>query len=248
MNRLLAPILAAFLLSSPATAFDVTTMTDEERAAFQSEVRAYLLQNPNVIMEAVAALEEANAAQQAQADQDLVRDNASAIFDDGYSWVGGNPEGDITLVEFLDYRCGYCRRAHGEVAELLESDGNIRLIVKELPILGEESLLAARFAIAAKQVAGDAEYKLLNDALMTYNAEINEKTLRRLSNTLALDSDAIMAAMDSDAVTQEITQTRALAQLLQINGTPTFVMEDQLLRGYLPLEQMQALVAETRSN
>lgn len=247
MRRFLAPALAAFMLSSPAYAFDIQSMTDQERAAFQTEIRAYLLQNPGVIMEAVAALEEANAAQQAQADVDLVRDNAAAIFDDGYSWVGGNPDGDITLVEFLDYRCGYCRRAHTEVAELLKRDGNIRLIVKEFPILGEESLLASRFAIAAKQVAGDTEYKLLNDALMTYDAEISEMTLRRLSDTLGLDSDSIIAAIDSDAVAQEIAQTRALAQQLQISGTPTFVMQDQLLRGYLPLDQMLALIDETRN-
>ena len=247
MRRFLAPALAAFILSSPASAFDITSMTEEERAAFQIEIRAYLLQNPGVIMEAVAALEETKAAQQAEADLNLVQANAPQIFDDGYSWVGGNPDGDITLVEFLDYRCGYCRRAHGEVAELLERDGNIRLIVKEFPILGEESLLASRFAISAKQAIGDTEYKMLNDALMTYDAEISETTLRRLSDTLGLDSNAIMTAMDSEAVTQEIMQTRALAQRLQISGTPTFVMQDQLLRGYLPLDQMQALVAETRT-
>jgi protein-disulfide isomerase len=247
MRHLLAPALAAIILSSPAFAFDIRSMTEEERAAFQIEIRAYLLQNPGVIMEAVAALEDAKASQQAESDLTLVQANASEIFDDGYSWVGGNPDGDITLVEFLDYRCGYCRRAHGEVAHLLESDGNIRLIVKEFPILGDESLLASRFAIAAKQVVGGTEYKMLNDALMTYDAEISETTLRRLGDTLGLDSNAIIAAMDSEAVTQEIMQTRALAQRLQINGTPTFVMQDQLLRGYLPLDQMQALVAEKRT-
>ena len=247
MRHLLAPALAAIMLSGPAFAFDIKSMTDEERAAFQIEIRAYLLQNPGVIMEAVAALEDSKAAQQAEADLTLVQANASEIFDDGYSWVGGNPDGDITLVEFLDYRCGYCRRAHSEVAHLLESDGNIRLIVKEFPILGDESLLASRFAIAAKQVVGGTEYKMLNDALMTYDAEISETTLRRLSDTLGLDSNAIITAMDSETVTQEIMQTRALAQRLQINGTPTFVMQDQLLRGYLPLDQMQALVAEIRT-
>jgi protein-disulfide isomerase len=247
MKQTLTALMAFLMLSAPALAFDMEAMSDSERTAFRAEIRAYLLDNPEVIMEAVAALEEAQNQAQAQSDIALVQANAADIFDDGYSWVGGNPDGDITLVEFLDYRCGYCRRAHGEVAQLLESDGNIRLIVKELPILGEQSLLASRFAIAAKQVAGDAEYKVLNDALMTMNGDVSETSLRRLSDTLGFETDAIIAAMDSDAVTQEIARTRALAQRLEINGTPTFVMQDQLLRGYLPLDQMQALVADLRS-
>jgi protein-disulfide isomerase len=247
MKQTLTALMAFLMLSAPALAFDMEAMSDSERTAFRAEIRAYLLDNPEVIMEAVAALEEAQNQAQAQSDIALVQANAADIFDDGYSWVGGNPDGDITLVEFLDYRCGYCRRVHGEVAQLLESDGNIRLIVKELPILGEQSLLASRFAIAAKQVAGDAEYKVLNDALMTMNGDVSETSLRRLSDTLGFETDAIIAAMDSDAVTQEIARTRALAQRLEINGTPTFVMQDQLLRGYLPLDQMQALVADLRS-
>ena len=183
---------------------------------------------------------------QARADDNLVSDNAAAIFDDGYSWVGGNPDGDITLVEFLDYRCGYCKRAHDEVAKLLETDGNIKLIVKELPILGDQSVLASRFAIAAKQVAGDDSYKAVNDALMAYNGDVTLPALRRLGSTFELDMEAIEARMDSEEVTMEIAQTRALAQQLNISGTPTFVMHDELLRGYLPFDQMMALVEEKR--
>ena len=147
LHRLIAPTLAAGL-ALPAAAMDLKALTDEERALFRAEVRAYLMDNPQVIMEAVELLQAREAEQQAQADLNLVADNADALFNDGYSWVGGNPEGDITLVEFLDYRCGYCKRAHGEVAKLLESDGNIRLIVNELPILGEQAVIASRFAVA----------------------------------------------------------------------------------------------------
>lgn len=245
MHRLIAPFFAA-TLALPASAMDLTELTDAERAQFRAEVRAYLLDNPEVIMEAVTLLQNREAEAQARADDNLVSDNAAAIFDDGYSWVGGNPDGDITLVEFLDYRCGYCKRAHGEVAKLLETDGNIRLIVKELPILGDQSVLASRFAIATKQVAGDDSYKAVNDALMAYNGDVTLPALRRLGSTYGLDMDAIEARMDSDDVTMEIAQTRALAQQLSISGTPTFVMHDELLRGYLPFDQMMALVEEKR--
>ncbi len=245
--RLVAPAFASALaLATPAVAMDLTELTDAERAQFRAEVRAYLMENPEVILQAVEQMQNRQAEAQMQADFDLVTANADEIFDDGYSWVGGNPDGDIKLVEFLDYRCGYCKRAHGEVAKLLETDGNIKLIVKEFPILGDQSLLASRFAVATKLVAGGDAYKQLNDALMAFNGEVSLPALRRLGESFELDVAAIEAKMDSDEVTQEIAQTRALAQKLQITGTPTFVMQDEMLRGYLPYDQMMALVEEKR--
>ncbi len=245
MHRLIAPVLAA-TLALPVAAMDLTELTDAERAQFRAEVRAYLMENPEVIMEAVNSLQAREAEAAAQADFSLVTDNSDAIFDDGFSFVGGNPDGDIVLVEFLDYRCGYCKKAHGEVASLIETDGNIKWIVKELPILGDQSVLASRFAVATKQVAGNEGYKALHDALMEFNGDVTLTTLRRLAETLSLDADAIEAKMSSEEVTREIDETRALAQKLQISGTPTFVMKDEMLRGYLPFDQMQALVDEKR--
>lgn len=246
MKRLLATTALLASLATTGHAADLKEMTDEERALFRAEVRAYLFDNPEVIMQAVEILQNREAETQAQADLNLVSDNADAIFDDGYSWVGGNPDGDIVLVEFLDYRCGYCKRAHGEVAELLEKDGNIKLIVKELPILGEASVLASRFAVAVKQVAGDDSYKAVGDALMSFQGDITLPALRRLGSTFGLDMDAVETRMGSEEVTAEIAQTRALAGTLSISGTPTFVMQDELLRGYLPLDQMLAIVNEKR--
>ena len=244
-NRLI-PLAFSLLLAVPVAAMDLSEMTDEERAIFREEVRNYLLENPEVIMEAVEVFEERQAAERARADVELVTQNSDAIFEDGFSWVGGNPEGDITLVEFLDYRCGYCKRAHPEVAKLIETDGNIRLIVKEFPILGEQSLLASRFAVATKQVAGDDAYKQMSDALMELSGDVTMLSLRRLASTFDLDADAIEAQMDSEDVTNVLRETRALAQRLQISGTPTFVLGDELLRGFIPYDGMAEMVAEQR--
>jgi len=246
MIRHFATTAMAILLALPAQALDLGQMTDEQRALFRDEVRAYLLENPEIIMEAVAVLEQRQEQSQVQTDLSLVTENAEEIFRDGFSFVGGNPDGDITLVEFLDYRCGYCKRAHDEVAKLLETDGNIRLIIKEFPILGEQSLQASRFAIATKQIAGSDAYKSISDALMTFNGDVTMRALRRMASTFGLDAEAIEARMNSEEVTIEITQIRDLAQRLQISGTPTFVLESKLLRGYLPYDQMQALVDEER--
>ncbi|THH38953.1 DsbA family protein [Aliishimia ponticola] len=246
MLRALSVSVLALGFALPAQAFDPAAMSDADKEAFGQAVRSYLIENPQVIMEAVAVLEQQQAEAQAAAEQSLVSDNAAAIFDDGYSFVGGNPDGDITLVEFLDYRCGYCRKSHPEVAKLVETDKNIRLIRKEFPILGEQSLLASRFAIATKQVAGSDAYKQVSDAMMTFDGEFSNATLTRIANGFGLDAQAITARMNDDSVTDEIRQTRALAQLLQITGTPTFVVQDEMIRGYVPYDQLTVIVDDKR--
>jgi len=240
MRLALAFVLA---LTTPLAAQDLS-VTD--RDAFRAEVRAYLLENPEVIMEAIGVLQEREEQQAARADLDLVAMHADALFNEPSSFVGGNPNGDITVVEFLDYRCGYCRRAHPEVEELVKTDGQIRYIVKELPILGDASLLASRFALAVKLAYGDAAYKAMHDTLMTMRGELNDQTIARLAEEAGMELNPILIAMRGEDVATILRRNRLLAQAMQINGTPTFVVQDLLLRGYLPLEEMRNVVAEER--
>ncbi len=240
----LAALLSAMAL--PAAALDLSAMTDAEREAFGAEVRAYLLENPEVLTEAIAVLETRESQRQVEADRALVAENLDAIVDDGHSWVGGNPDGDITVVEFMDYRCGYCRRAHPEVTDLVEGDGDIRFVLKEFPILGPQSEMASRFAIAAHQLHGDDAYKDVHDALMVLESDIDEGSLARLAEGLALDPAPILERMDAPEVSAVLDANMALAQALGISGTPTFVMGDQMVRGYIPLQTMQAIVEDER--
>ncbi len=244
------PLTAALLVATalPALAFDPASMTDAERAAFQAEIRSYLLENPEVIAEAIQVLEDRQAAAQYEADKELVKAYADVLFNDPSSWVGGNPDGDITVVEFMDYRCGYCRKASSEVEELIKSDGNIRFILKEYPILGEESELSSRFAIAVRQIAGDAAYKQVHDALFTFKGNITPDALSRLASTLGLDAKAVMARMTAPEVTKVLDANHALGSEMQINGTPTFIVGGQMLRGYVPLDGMRQIVADERGS
>lgn len=237
---------ALFLAPAAAQAFDLSDMTEAERDAFRAEVRAYLLDNPEVLMEAIGVLEERERMAQQASDVELARTHRDALMNDDHSYVGGNPDGDITLVEFVDYRCGFCRRAHPEVSALVETDGNIRIIVKEFPILGEASEISSRFAIATLQLGGAESYKVVSDTLIGLRAEPTEPVLREIAQSVGLDADAILARMNSEEVSEVIRENRVLAQALQISGTPTFVMEDQMLRGYVPLDQMRAIVADLR--
>lgn len=239
---------ATGLMAPPALAqdLDLQKLTPEQREAFRAEVREYLLDNPEVIMEAVNALETKQAEQQAAADDQLVSSNADMLFDDGYSWVGGNPDGDVTIVEFSDYRCGYCRKAFPEVEELVKSDGDIRIIIKEFPILGQDSMTSSRFALATMLVAGPDAYKQVHDALISLKQEPSEPVLSKLATTLGLDADAILAKMSDPEVDRRIGETHELAQRLQISGTPTFVFGDQMLRGYVPIDGMRQIVKQVR--
>lgn len=238
--------IALIAFSLPAIAFDITQMSDSERAEFGNAVREYLVENPEVIIEAIEVLEARQAEAEARADIEMIAANADELFNDGVSWVGGNPDGDVTVVEFMDYRCGYCRRAVPEVAALLAADQNIRLVIKEFPILGEASVQSARFAVSTKNIAGMDAYKQVHDALLEFSGEPNDVSLRRLAQGLGLDADAIMDGMDAPEVTAELQRNRALGQRLQISGTPSFVVGGEMLRGFLPADQMAIIVAQQR--
>lgn len=246
-RSLLALSLGASLLATGAGADGLTDMSDAEREAFRAEVRAYLIENPEVLMEALDVLQQRQDAAAAAAEQVAMDANRDFIFNDPNSWVGGNPNGDITVVEFMDYRCGYCRKAYEEVASLIAADGNIRFVVKEFPILGEESVASARFAIAVRMLHGDEAYEAAHDALITLRGSPDADTLGRLAEDLGLDAAPILQKMASDEVTSVISANHAVAQQLNITGTPTFFVGDTILRGYLPEEQMRAIVEEARA-
>lgn len=246
MRRLLAGTALAATLSCAAALPASAEMTAAEREAFRAEVRAYLLENPEVLLEAMNELERREQVAAAERDRQMLAEQSDAIFNDPASWVGGNPEGDITVVEFIDYRCGYCRKAWQEVDELVAADGNIRFVLKEFPILGEESVLSSRFAIAVLQLHGGEAYKTAHDALLSMRSDATPEALARIAEEMGLDPQPILERMNSDEVTKVIEDNHRLAQTMEISGTPTFVVGGTMVRGYVPLEAMQQIVAEQR--
>ena len=250
MRLKLTSLALAAALSLPGTAsadgLDLSNMTDAEREAFRSEVRDYLLENPEVIFEAIKILEERRDKQAAAEDRDLVAANADAIFDDGHSWVGGNPDGDVTIVEWLDYRCGYCKRAHPVVEELLDRDPNIRIVIKEFPILGPDSVKAGRMALAALKT-DPSKYRDLNDALMTYEGGLTEQAAYQIAASLGYDIAELKAEAESTEISDRLNQNYQLAQVLGLQGTPAFIIGNKVIRGFLPIEDMVAVVEEVRS-
>lgn len=238
-----ALLLALCLSATPA----IAEMTEAERTDLREEVRAYLLENPEVIVEAMDILQARQDAAAAEADRAMVQANLSAITGDPDAWVGGNPEGDLTVVEFMDYRCGYCRRAHPEINDLVKDDGNIRYIIREFPILGEGSLLSSRFALAVKSLYGEGAYKDAHNALVTLRTDATPESLAGLAEALGHDMAAIEGMMGNPEVTAIIKRNHDLAQTLQIDGTPTFIIGGQMIRGYLPGEALRQIVDQERA-
>ncbi len=237
---------ASLVLPAAADGLDLSKMNDAERQAFRSEVRAYLLENPDVIFEAIQILEERRNMAAAEADKDLVASNSEAIFNDGFSFVVGPEDADVTIVEWLDYRCGFCKRAHPVVEELLDRDPNIRLIVKEFPILGPDSVEAGRMALAAMEL-DPSKYHDLNDALMTFEGALDEAAAYQIAASLGYDIAALKERAGSEAISDKLNKNYQLAQVLGLQGTPAFIIGDQVIRGFLPMEDMVAVIEQVRA-
>lgn len=242
-----------YLNRNPATVGDAVASYMDSRPAAPGGVsgeaiRGYLLSNPEVIYEAIQVYEQRQELAEAAADGDLITSNREEIFNDGYSIVRGNPDGDITMVEFADYNCGFCKRAHTEVEKFVEADGNIRLIIKEFPILGPGSITAARVALASARQQDGALYGPFNDALMVHRGSHTEDTVFSIAEKIGLDTEQLRKDMEDEAISTKINRTYALAQKLRINGTPAFIMGDQVVRGFVPADNLSALAEQARSD
>lgn len=239
---LVAGALALGMAASPAAAEEFSA---DQKAAIDAQIRAYILDNPEVIVEAMQVLEERRKRDEAMADSAMISRLEDEIFNDGYSHVAGNPDGDVTVVEFSDYRCGYCKKAHEGVRALVAADDNLRLVTKEFPILGPDSTFASRAAIAAQNQSQD-KYWAFNDAMMTWRGDLDEATVMSLAEESGLDAEALRRDMEAPAVAGKIKRNYELARKLKINGTPGFIIGGQIVRGYVDYSALRQLVEEAR--
>tara|TARA_Y100000746_G_scaffold62076_1_gene50696 strand:- start:760 stop:1503 length:744 start_codon:yes stop_codon:yes gene_type:complete len=223
-----------------------SNISESDRLILQKEIRTYLLNNPEVIIDAVKNLENKNQKDNRRTENSLIQENYDELFDDGISWQGGNLNGDITIIEFLDYRCGYCRKAHKDITKLLEVDKNLRFIIKEYPILGKESVLISRVTIAVLQLYNEKIYKQIHNELMNEYINPTEQNIIRLLEEYKLDSLAVLRHINSESVTSHLRKIRQQGEQLSITGTPTFVIEGKLVRGYLTFKQLQEIITEIR--
>ncbi|NQW10214.1 MAG: DsbA family protein [Alphaproteobacteria bacterium] len=182
-------------------------------------------------------------AEQQQAIREAMAAQRAALERDPGDPTIGNPDGDVTIVEFFDYQCGYCKSVMEPLMELVAKDGNIRLVLKEFPILGPASQVAARASLAA---AKQGKYDVFHLDLMRLRGRLTEGAIYQVAREAGLDLDILKADMASPAIQAQIQKTYQLAQALQIQGTPAFTIGERLIPGAISQEQMVELVAKVR--
>ena len=238
--------IAALLLSASVAAVASADQPSGQRSVedIQKIVREYLLENPEVIFEAAQRHREQQARLRADRDRTTVRRYAKELLADPDSFVGGNPDGDVTLVEFFDYRCGYCKRFAPTLARIMQQDSNLRVVYKELPILGPDSFRAAQAALAAR---GQGYYLEFHEALMKANGPLTDKAIMTVARSVGLDVERLKRDMETPKVLNVIGNNRRLATALRIDGTPTLVVGDLIVRGAVPIQDLTAMVARARA-
>jgi protein-disulfide isomerase len=210
-------------------------MSPADRKATEALVRAYILENPEIITDAVAILQQREVAERLSAvGNDIAKPFPGA--------EAGNPQGDVTIVEFTDYNCGFCRASVPDVQSLLKSDGNIRLVYRELPILSQSSRDAALWALAA---ARQGKHKAFHDALFA-GGRADEANIATAARKAGLDMAAARAFAASPQASQEIERNLAFMQQIGFNGTPTFIIGDQILEGALGYDALKRAVEKAR--
>lgn len=239
--RLLTILLAFGLVMSSVVPSPAQELTEDRVKELVAEA---LRENPELVLEALQTLEvrqaeaqEAAAVAALSAERDLLERDPNAP-------VLGNPNGDVTVVEFFDYNCPYCKRAMPEVDALLAEDGNVRLVMREWPILSEGSAFAARAALAARQ---QGKYAEMHDALMSMRGKVEADTVLRIAGETGLDVEKLKIDMQAPEVEAHIATSMRLADALGFNGTPSFVIGDQLVRGFVEKAELLAAVVAARA-
>ena len=244
MRATVMALLAAAAVAGSARDGGAEGHAPPDREAIERIVREYLVANPEVIEEAMRALRDRREAARLQVVRNAIGERRDDIFFHPETPVSGNPEGDVTLVEFFDYQCGFCRRALAPMKELLAGDANLRVAWKELPVLGPVSRFAARASMAS---ARQGRYHDFHVALMGATGKLSEAAVMAVAERVGLDTERLRRDMADPAIEAYLDETARLARTLGIDGTPAFVVGDTVVPGAVGAERLRRLVADVRA-
>jgi protein-disulfide isomerase len=245
--RTLAVIgVAMFALALPQNA-GAAEFSTPQKSEIEKIVRDYLLEHPEVLQEAMAELEKRQAAGEAEKHKAAVKEHAQALFSSPRQVVVGNPKGDVTFVEFFDYNCGYCKRAMADMLTLMKDDPKLKVVLKEFPVLGPGSVEAAQVAVAVRmQDKTGQKYLQFHEKLLGARGEANKARALAVAKDVGLN----MAQLEKDMVSPEVKDTLQesfkLAEVLGMNGTPSYVIGDNVVVGAVGLEALREKVNTSR--
>lgn len=227
---------------SPARAEHMATT--EQQKEMEKAFEEFLLGHPDVIVDSLKRLREREQAAEAEHMRAAIAQHREALFNDPESPVGGNANGEVTIVEFFDYHCGYCKRVLPIVIKVIDDDPNVRVVYKEFPILSPDSVTAAHAALAAHRQDPD-KYQAFHTALMSVRGELKMPKIEQIAREIGYDVDRLKVDMAAPEIEASIQRNMALAHALGINGTPSFVIGDQVIPGAVDLDTLKRLVADT---
>ncbi len=243
--RALAALVVAVGFAGAALAQNASEpFTPAQREALRQMMREYILQNPEVLIEALESLEERRRVEGEQRARQMLVERREEIFNNPANPVLGNPNGNVTLVEFFDYRCPYCKQMHAPIAQLASEDRQIRFVHIQLPILGPESVVAARAALASRV---QNRYPQFHDALMAARGNLDEAAIIRIAQSAGLDIARLRADMNNPAIMAALDANRRLAEDLGVTGTPAFVVGDRLVPGAVDPATLRGMIQEARA-
>ncbi len=253
LPRLFTGLIGSAAIAAMLTLGSTSVTAESSQSEFNADqtkaigqiVREYLLENPQVMIEVFEKLEEQQAALEKEAAEAAIASNSDSLFNDDYSFVYGNPDGDVTIVEFFDYKCGYCKRAVKDIIAAVEEDGNVRLVYKEFPILSEQSEVAARAAMAA---ISQNKYMEMHLALMATSGDLDEDRILRIADDAGLDVDRLKQDMKDPGIQAAIDRNHQIAREIGIDGTPAFIIGSQLVPGAVGKARLLEVVEQERTS
>src|SRR4051812_48618972 len=238
-------LLGTLALGSAAQA-QSPAFSDQQKQAIGQIVKEYLLQNPEVLTEAMAELEKRQSQAQKVAQTGALKEARQTLLHAPHSFVAGNPTGDVTLVEFFDYNCGFCKRALSDVRTMIKADPKLRVVLKDFPVLGPDSVEASRVALAVKnQLQGEKLFDY-HVKLMETRGRVNGERAMTVAKEMGVDIGRLQKDMDGPEVKATIQDNVMLGDRLGLTGTPAFVVGDEVISGAVGLEPMRKTVAGVR--
>ncbi len=241
----MSPLIRTTMIIFIGITFNMTSLTAQatdnnfsvkQKQEINQMIRDYILEHPEILPEAIEIL-------QTRVKREKLELNHTRLFEDGFSFVGGNKNGGFTIIEFFDYNCGYCKRALSTVERLKKEDGNLRVIYKEFPILSETSYIAAKAAMASML---QGKYERFHIALLSNSGNLTEERIYEIAREVGLDENKLVKDMTSPVLERNIQINHSIAESLNITGTPGFVIGDEIIPGALPYAELIKLIKKGR--
>src|ERR1043166_8520601 len=246
MNRLVRPLALSAALALAGLPAAAQNFSAPQRSEIEQVIREYLLKHPEVLQEAMSELEKKQQLAETEKARSAIKNHSDVLFNSPRQVVLGNPQGDVTFVEFFDYNCGYCKRALIDMVELMGKDPKLKVVLKEFPVLGPSSVEAAQVAVAVR-MQDPKKYLDFHQKLLLGRGQADKARALAVAKEVGLDTARIERDLKSDEVAKTLEESMKLAEALGLNGTPSYVIGNDVVIGAVGLQTLSQKVQAARS-